>query len=87
MDERQREHLIGELFSVLEATGAETISQIQDGGLKSLAAMVRQLDKLEPRSAGWNSFRCRSLTKSVFCHNIGVNSDKNWKKRKGDIRK
>ena len=50
MDERQREHLIGELFSVLEATGAETISQIQDGGLKSLAAMVRQLDKLEPRS-------------------------------------
>lgn len=35
---------------MLEATGAETISQIQDGGLKSLAAMVRQLDKLEPRS-------------------------------------
>ncbi len=34
MDERQREHLIGELFSVLEATGAETISQIQDGGRK-----------------------------------------------------
>lgn len=29
----------------------------------------------------------RNLTKSVFCHNIGVNSDKNWKKQKGDIRK
>ena len=83
---------------MLEATGADTISQIQDGGLKSLAAMVRQLDKMEPHSKamvqelivgifGWNSFRCRSLTKSVFCHNIGVNSDKNWKKRKGDIRK
>ena len=39
MDEKQREHLIGELFSVLEATGADTISQIQEGGLKSLAAM------------------------------------------------
>ena len=38
MDEKQREHLIGELFSVLEATGADTISQIQEGGLKSLAA-------------------------------------------------
>ena len=50
MDEKQREHLIGELFSVLEATGADTISQIQEGGLKSLAAMVRQLDKLEPQS-------------------------------------
>ena len=36
--------------SVLEATGADTISQIQDGGLKSLAAMVRQLDKMEPHS-------------------------------------
>lgn len=50
MDEKQREHLIGELFSVLEATGADTISQIQEGGLKSLAAMVRQLDKLDPQS-------------------------------------
>ena len=100
MDERQREHLIGELFSVLEATGAETISQIQDGGLKSLAAMVRQLDKLEPRSkimvqeliagifGSWlELLPLPELDKSVFCHNIGVNSDKNWKKRKGDIRK
>ena len=26
MDKKQREHLIGELFSVLEATGADTIS-------------------------------------------------------------
>ena len=52
MDKKQREHLIGELFSVLEATGADTISQIQEGGLKSLAAMVRQLDKLEPHGAG-----------------------------------
>ena len=50
MDEKQREHLIGELFSVLEATGADTISQIQEGGLKSLAAMVRQLDKMDPQS-------------------------------------
>ena len=39
-----------DLFSVLEATGADTISQIQEGGLKSLAAMVRQLDKLDPKS-------------------------------------
>ena len=51
----QREHLIGELFSVLEATGADTISQIQDGGLKSLAAMVRQLDKLEPQSKSYGA--------------------------------
>ena len=50
MNEEERAHLIGELFSVLEATGADTISQIQDGGLKSLAAMVRQLDKMEPHS-------------------------------------
>ena len=50
MDEKERAHLIGELFSVLEATGADTISQIQEGGLKSLAAMVRQLDRLEPQS-------------------------------------
>lgn len=62
---------------MLEATGADTISQIQEGGLKSLAAMVRQLDKLEPQSkamvqelitgllaAGWNCFLCRNLTKA-----------------------
>lgn len=50
MDEKQRAHLIEELFSVLEATGAETISQILDGGVKSLAAMARRLDRMEPES-------------------------------------
>ena len=30
MDEKQREHLIGELFSVLEATGSRYHSQIQE---------------------------------------------------------
>ncbi|MFR7899942.1 MAG: hypothetical protein ACLU6Y_09005 [Ruminococcus sp.] len=34
MNEEQRAHLITELFSVLEATGAETIQQILDGGGK-----------------------------------------------------
>ena len=50
MNEEQRANLITELFSVLEATGAETIQQILDGGVKSLAAMARRLDKLEPES-------------------------------------
>ena len=50
MNEEQRANLIMELFSVLEATGAETIQQILDGGVKSLAAMARRLDKLEPES-------------------------------------
>ncbi len=50
MNEEQRAHLITELFSVLEATGAETIQQILDGGVKSLAAMAWRLDKLEPES-------------------------------------
>lgn len=96
MDEKQREHLIGELFSVLEATGADTISQIQEGGLKSLAAMVRQLDKLEPQSkamvqelitglfGSWlELLPLPELDKSVFCHNIGVTLIKIGKNGKG----
>ena len=40
----------GNSFLCWKSTGADTISQIQEGGLKSLAAMVRQLDKLDPQS-------------------------------------
>ena len=45
MNEKERDRLIQELFSVLEATGAKTISGIQEGGLKSLTAMIKQLDQ------------------------------------------
>ena len=50
MDREQREMLTEELFSVLEAPGVRTISGLQDGGLKSLGAMIRKLDKMEPES-------------------------------------
>lgn len=50
MNEKERDRLIQELFSVLEATGAKTISGIQEGGLKSLTAMIKQLDQMEPES-------------------------------------
>ena len=64
MDMEQKRLLIEDLFATLQASGYENLSEVQSGGLKSLAAMVKRLDKFAPKSrgmrsvaAGWNSFR------------------------------
>lgn len=50
MDSAQRDALIDDLFSVLEATGAQTLTQVQDGGLKNVKIMLRQIEALNPKS-------------------------------------
>lgn len=50
MDAEQRAVLIEELFSVLEASGAELVSQVQDGGIKSFHAMAKRLERFSPES-------------------------------------
>lgn len=50
MDIPQRNSLINELFSVIEAAGVETISQLQEGGVKSFTAMIKALEKITPDS-------------------------------------
>ncbi len=42
--------LIENLFSVLEASGAENISQIQEGGIKSFRAMLKRIENFPPES-------------------------------------
>lgn len=50
MDAGQRAGLIEDLFSVLEASGAENVSEIPQGGMKSFKAMLRRLEKFPPES-------------------------------------
>ena len=50
MDAEQRTRLVEDLFSVMEASGSEYISQIQDGGIRSFRAMVRQIEKFPAES-------------------------------------
>lgn len=64
MDKCQRDRLIDDLFSVIEATKAQTLSQVQDGGLKSVAAMVKQSEKLTPESKAM----VEELILSLFAH-------------------
>lgn len=46
----QREAFINDFFSVLEATGAETLTQLQEGGVKTLRLMLKQKNALKPET-------------------------------------
>lgn len=50
MDTEQKRLLIEDLFATLQASGCENLSEVQSGGIKSLAAMVKRLDKFAPES-------------------------------------
>ena len=52
LDMEQKRLLIEDLFATLQASGYENLSEVQSGGLKSLAAMVKRLDKFAPESRG-----------------------------------
>lgn len=52
MDTEQKRLLIEDLFATLQASGYENLSEVQSGGLKSLAAMVKRVEKFSPESRG-----------------------------------
>lgn len=52
MDMKQKRLLIEDLFATLQASGYENLSEVQSGGLKSLAAMVKRVEKFAPESRG-----------------------------------
>ena len=52
MDTEQKRLLTEDLFATLQASGYENLSEVQSGGLKSLAAMVKRVEKFAPESRG-----------------------------------
>ena len=52
MDTEQKRLLIEDLFATLQASGYENLSEVQSGGMKSLAAMVKRVEKFAPESRG-----------------------------------
>ena len=52
MDMEQKRLLIEDLFATLQASGYENLSEVQSRGLKSLAAMVKRVEKFAPESRG-----------------------------------
>lgn len=52
MDTEQKRLLIEDLFATLQASGYENLSEVQSEGLKSLAAMVKRVEKFAPESRG-----------------------------------
>ena len=52
MDMEQKRLLIEDLFATLQASGYENLSEVQSVGLKSLAAMVKRVEKFAPESRG-----------------------------------
>ena len=50
MDVEQKKVLIEDLFSTIEASGSENLSEIQAGGLKSFTAMLKRIERFAPES-------------------------------------
>lgn len=48
IDEKERQLFIDDFFSVLEAPGAETLTDLQNGGIRTLQAMTKKLRELRP---------------------------------------
>lgn len=48
IDRKKRISFVEDFFSVLEAPGVETVSELQDGFLKYLPVMKKRLDTMEP---------------------------------------
>lgn len=50
MDVEQKKVLIEDLFSTIEASGSENLSEIQAGGLESFTAMLKRIESFAPES-------------------------------------
>ena len=50
MDVEQKKVLSEDLFSTIEASGSENLSEIQAGGLKSFTAMLKRIESFAPES-------------------------------------
>lgn len=50
MDVEQKKVLIEDLFSTIEASGSENLSEIQAGGFKSFTAMLKRIESFAPES-------------------------------------
>lgn len=50
MNVEERRDFIEDFFSVLEAPGVETLTELQEGGLRSAKAMLGRIDELNPRT-------------------------------------
>lgn len=64
MDAESRKKFIDDLFSVMEATGADSITEIQNGGLKSVTTMIAKAETLDPQSKKI----AEELIKTLFSH-------------------
>lgn len=50
LDRQGREQVISDLFEVLEAPGTETLTQLQENGLKNVPVMMKKIETMAPGS-------------------------------------
>ena len=50
MDREQKNDFIEDVFAVLEAPGVKTLTELQNGGWKSIRAMLKRVEKLKPEN-------------------------------------
>lgn len=64
IDTPKREAVVDDFFAVLEATGAQTLTALQNGGIGYAKIMMKQVEKLSPDTKS----AVDELLKSLFSH-------------------
>lgn len=84
IDESGREQFTNDLFSILESTGVDTLTQVQEGGLKNAATMLQELHQIVPGT--WSELE--ALLKAVlpFSGFLILGKEKTSESKTADIR-
>lgn len=64
LEPEKRAAVVGDFFAVLEATGAQTLTRLQEGGIGYAKVMLKQVEKLSPDTKS----AVDELLKSLFSH-------------------
>lgn len=83
--EEKREPVIRDLFSVLEATGAETLTELQDGGVRNLRILMKQIDSMDSESKGVLQDLLREIVQRVP-QMLGISEKLNAIKRENNVK-
>ena len=62
---KDRRQVVDDLFSVLEASGFDTVSELQENGLKAALPMLDRLDELDPKTQESTRLLFRTLADAL----------------------
>ena len=77
--DEQRRQVIEDLFAVLEATEAATLTELQDGGLKNIRTIMKEIEDMNSDSKGILQDLFKKMIQNIP-HMLGVQETRKERK-------